>query len=63
MLSLLLGLVVLCLVVYLLWWLLNQLPLPHPVRVVATVIFVLIVVFALLNYLPLPSLGHGRFLH
>lgn len=42
--SLLIGLIVLCLVAYVLWWALNQIPLPQPIRTVVTVVFVLIIV-------------------
>lgn len=61
MIGLLIGLIVLCLVAYLLWYALNLIPMPQPIRVIATVIFVLIVVVALLNYLPV--LPHGRFMN
>ena len=60
MIGLLIGLVVFALVAYLLWWLLQQFPLPQPVRLIVTVLFVLICIVMLLNYFPL-SLPHGRF--
>ena len=60
MIGLLIGLVVFALVAYLLWWLLQQFPLPQPVRLIVTVLFVLICVVMLLNYFPL-NLPHGRF--
>lgn len=60
MISLLIGLIFLCLVAYLLWWVLNQIPMPPPIRVVATVLFVLIMVVALLNWMPF-DLPRGRF--
>jgi hypothetical protein len=62
MLELLIGLVFFALVAYLLWWLLSTIGvgLPQPVRVIITVLFVLICLFALLNYLPV-GLPHGRF--
>jgi len=31
-------------VAYVLWWALNQIPLPQPIRTVVTVVFVLIIV-------------------
>lgn len=60
MLSLLVGLIVLALVIYLCWYVLNLIPMPPPVRVVITVLFVIICIVALLNYVPL-SLPRGRF--
>jgi hypothetical protein len=60
MIGLLIGLVVFALVAYLLWWLLQQFPLPQPVRLIVTVLFVLICIVMLLNYFPL-NLPHGRF--
>lgn len=60
MLSLLVGLVFFALVAYLLWYLLNLIPLPPPVRVIITVLFVLICLVGLLNYFPL-NLPRGRF--
>ena len=62
MIGLLIGLVVFALVAYLLWWLLNQFPLPQPVKMIVTVLFVLICIIVLLNYVDLPSLPRGRFL-
>lgn len=59
MIGLLIGLVVFALVAYLLWYCLNLLPLPPPVRIIVTVLFVLICIVCLLNYMPL-SLPHGR---
>ena len=60
MIGLLIGLVVFALVAYLLWWLLQQFPMPQPVRLIVTVLFVLICVVMLLNSFPL-NLPHGRF--
>ena len=60
MIGLLIGLVVFALVAYLLWWLLQQFPMPQPVRLIVTVLFVLICIVMLLNYFPL-NLPHGRF--
>ncbi len=63
MIGLLFGLVIFALFAYLAWWLLNTLGsgLPQPVRVLLIVLFVLICLMALLNYLPL-ALPHGRYL-
>jgi hypothetical protein len=47
-------------VAYLLWYVLNLIPMPPPIRVVVTVVFVLIVLLCLLNYLPTGAVGHGR---
>lgn len=52
MISLLIGLVVFALIAYLLWWLLSLIPLPQPIRVIVTVLFVLICIVMLLGYLP-----------
>ena len=59
MIGLLFGIVVFALVAYLLWWLLQQIPLPQPLRVILTVLFVLFCVGVLLNYLPV-GLPRGR---
>lgn len=59
MLELLVGLVIFALVAYLLWWLINMIPLPQPVRVIVTVLFVLICLVMLFNYMPI-GLPHGR---
>ncbi len=63
MIGLLVGLIIFALVAYVLWWVLNQIPMAQPVRVVVTVIFVLIVLLALLNYMPSLGLPHGRFVN
>lgn len=60
MISLLVGLIVLALVIYLAWYVLNLIPMPPPVRIVITVLFLIICIVALLDYAPL-SLPHGRF--
>ena len=60
MIGLLIGLVVFALVAYLVWLLLQQFPMPQPVRLIVTVLFVLICIVMLLNYFPL-NLPHGRF--
>jgi heme A synthase len=63
MISLLIGLIIFALFVYVAWWVLNMIPMPQPIRVVVTVVFVLIVLLALMNYMPGLSLPRGRFLH
>lgn len=60
MLGLLISLVVFALVAYLLWWVLSLIPMPQPLRVVVTVLFVLVCVLILLDYFPL-NLPRGRF--
>jgi hypothetical protein len=51
-----------CLVLYLAWWALGTLAanLPQPARVIITVIFAIICVLVLLNYVPGLSLPRGR---
>ena len=60
MISLLIGLVIFCLIASLLWWLIQQFPLPQPVRLVVIVAFVLICILVLINYLPLGAIPRGR---
>lgn len=60
MIGLLIGLVIFCLVAYLFWWLIQQFPLPQPIRLIVIILFVLIVIIGLLNYFPL-NLPHGRY--
>ena len=49
--SLLIGLIILCLIIYILYWALAQIPLPAPIRTVVIVLFVLIVlVYVLQRY-------------
>lgn len=52
MISLLVYLLILCLVGYLIWYVLNLLPLPPPIRLVIIVIFAIIVILFLLQFLP-----------
>ena len=61
MVGLLIGLVVFALIASLLWWLIQQFPLPQPVRLIVICAFVLICILVLLNYLPTGSFGHGRY--
>lgn len=60
MISLLVGLVVFALIAYLIWWLLSLIPLPQPVRIIVTALFVLVCIVVLLDYMPI-SLPRGRF--
>lgn len=61
MITLLVGLIILVLVVGIAWWIIQQVPLPPPMRWVVTVVFGLIVLLVVLNYLP--DLPRGRYLH
>lgn len=61
MLSLLIGLLIFCLIAAIVWWVIGQLSLPPPIRMVVIVVFALIAIIALLNYMPGLSLPHGRF--
>ena len=63
MIGLLIALVIFCLIAYLFWWLINMIPLPQPVRIIVIVLFVLICIVMLLNYMPDLGLPHGRYLH
>ena len=54
MISLLIGLIILCLVVAVAWWIIRQIPIPAQFRWIVYVVFGLIVLLAVLNYLPLP---------
>jgi heme A synthase len=58
--SLLIGLIFLVLIVGIAWWIIQQVPLPPPMRWVVTVVFGLIVLLVVLNYLPAGALPRGR---
>jgi hypothetical protein len=60
MLGLLVGLIFVCLLIYLAWWAISQIPLPQPVRVVAVVLLALICIYMLLSYFPVGGLGLHR---
>lgn len=62
MISLLVGLIVFAVVVYILWLIINMIPMPQPIRLIVTLVFALICLLALVNYLPLGGavLPHGR---
>lgn len=60
--SALVGPLCLCLILGIVWWALNQLSLPPPVRMVAAVVLALLCIVAVLNWLPI-SLPHGRIFH
>ena len=61
MIGLLIGLIILCLVVGIAWWVIQQIPTPPPMRWVVTVVFGLIVLLIVLNYLPIGALPRGRY--
>lgn len=62
MFMLLIGLIFFALVVYILWYVLNTIPLPQPVKVVISVIFVLVCLLMLMNYMP-ADWTRGRLFH
>lgn len=51
----LINLAVVAIVIYLIWWLLNRIPMPEPIRLVVTVVFVIVAIMSLLGFL---SYGH-----
>jgi len=57
MINMLLTLLVLCLVLYIIWWALQQISLPDPINKVVLVIFVIIVIVVLLRFIPGVNLG------
>lgn len=61
MLMMLFYLIAFALFVYVMWYVLNLIPLPQPLRVVITVLFVLVCLLALVNYMP--DLPRGRVFH
>lgn len=61
MISLLVGLIVFAVVIYILWLILNMIPMPQPIKLIVTLVFALICLVGLLNYLPGVGLPHGRF--
>jgi uncharacterized membrane protein YwzB len=52
MISLLITLLIVCLVAGIVWWALQQIPLPAPVRMIVVVVFALILILVLLSFLP-----------
>jgi hypothetical protein len=61
MIGLLIGLIVLCVIVAILWWILQQIPIPPQFRWIVYVVFGLVILLVVLNYLPGDLLPHGRF--
>ena len=59
MITLLIYLLIFCAICYLVWWAMNSMAVPQPVRVVAVVIMAIIGIVFLLQFLPAGgSLGH-----
>lgn len=59
MVSLLIGLLFVCLVLYVAWWALSRMSLPEPARTIIVVVFAIICLLVLANYIPV-SLPRGR---
>ena len=58
MISLLIGLLIACLVIGLVWYCIGLIPMPAPARTIVTVIFAIICILVLLSYVG-PGLGSG----
>jgi hypothetical protein len=58
MISVLIYLIVLCILCALAWWIITQLPLPDPIKRIATVVIVVVFVIAII-WLLLPLAGSG----
>jgi hypothetical protein len=57
----LISLLIVLIVFGLIWYLVNQLPLPAPVKTVITVVFILILILIVLNmFIPLGGIRIGR---
>ncbi len=54
--ELLITLIIVLAIIGILWWAVNAIPLPTPVRIAAVVIFALVAILVLINFLPG---GHG----
>lgn len=63
MIEMLLGLIIFAVVIYVLWLILNMIPMPQPLKLIVTLVFALICLFALINYLPGLGMPHGRYLN
>lgn len=58
--SLLISLIIAGAILYVVWWAINRLPIPEPIRTVVNVVFVLIVlVIALKLLLPMTNISIG----
>lgn len=60
MLELLISLLAVCLFLYVAWWGLSRMALPEPARTIVVVVFAIICLVVLANYLPLGGLPRGR---
>ena len=57
----LITLLVALIVIGLVWYLVNQLPLPAPVKTIITVVFIIILIFMVLNlFYPVGGIRIGR---
>ena len=63
MIGLLVSLIILCLVIGIAYWIIQQIPLPPPARWIVLVVFGLICLLIVLNYLPMGALPHGRYIN
>jgi hypothetical protein len=52
MIGLLIDLLVFALIAGIVWWVLQQIPLPPPIRMVVIVVFALIAILVLVSFLP-----------
>lgn len=57
MISLLVTLLIICLIAYVVWWALSQIPMPEPIRVVVIVIFAIILILILVRLIPGVNIG------
>jgi heme A synthase len=57
--GLLVGLIVLCVVVAIVWWIIQQIPIPAQFKWIVYVVFGLVILLIVLNYLP-ADIPHGR---
>ena len=62
MIQLLIYILILLIMMALFWWIVGQLPLPDPIKKMATVVIVVIFVIAMI-YLLLPLAGDGPHYH
>jgi hypothetical protein len=58
MISVLVYLLIICILCALAWWIIQQLPLPDPIKKIATVVIVVVFVIAIV-WLLLPLAGAG----
>ena len=58
MIPFLFALLIICLVLYVVFWALGQVPLPPPIRVILVVLVALILIYYVTGYLPAPGFSH-----